>query len=289
MFELVHAWAEHSERNSGFETVYQTEGMNRATSGILEQYSGMHLNPNKTMPTVLAHRIVLLESVACSVLSRITQNDGLSADRPVRTAHHLVLTPSERPSGGPAGLLQSGWFCEDWSATSAYSGASGPLPTALAKPGELSVHPDWITLLARRVSNHTSTTAVLPSEESAADVVAAVEHSLGEELRWKFTFRTGTLQQQDGVLLTIADPSLTPLPTLANRDDGVMLTLSTSTPDTTAPTQESASNRPEGDRVELLPATLQPVNTSLSIPLVLLALLALGAIALAIAALAGWL
>ncbi|MBT5382813.1 MAG: hypothetical protein HOL13_08240 [Phycisphaerae bacterium] len=289
MFELVHAWAENPESNSGFETVYQTEGMNPATRRILEQYSGMHLLPNKTMPAALAHRIVLLEGVACSVLSRITQNDGPSADRPVRTAHHLVLTPSERPSGGPAGLLRSDWFCDDWSATSAYSGSSGPFSTALAEPEGLSVHPGWITLLARRVSNHTSTTIVLPTEESAADIIAAVEHSLGVEQRWEFTFRTGTLLRRDDVLLTIADPSLTPLPKLADRDDGVTLTLTTSTPDTTAPTQESASNRPKGDRVELLPATLQPANTSLSIPLVLLTLLALGAIALAFAALAGWL
>lgn len=289
MLELIHAWEDQREGGAGFATVYRTEGMSPATTGLLEQYSGMQLSSQDAMPPVLAHRIVLVDGVACSVLTCITQNEGLSPDRPVRTAHHLVLTPSERPASGPVPLLLSNWFCRDWARTSSYPGGQRPAAIAAATPGPLQAHSDWLALLARRVSSHTATTVIPLQGDHAADIVAAVEHDLSPAHRWTFTFLTGTESPPDGVLLVIAPPATAAATKRITRADGVTLKLTPTPPDTATASQTSPPIAPEIDRVELISATMQPANTTFSLPLTLLVVVAIGVIALVIAAAGGWL
>jgi hypothetical protein len=286
MLELIHAWNDH---DSSFATVHRTDGMSRATRRMLEQYSGIELSLPAVAAPVLAHRIVLVDGVACSILTRITQHEGPSGDRPGRTAHHCILTPSERPAAGPAAVLQSNWFCADWSTVSAYTSASLPSPAPRTRSASLDIHPEWLTLLTRRVGSHTATVVITPRGESAGDLIATIEQDLATQNQWEFTFLTGSDQHPDGVLLIAAELPSRIARRLTNRADGVTLTLSDAAPDAGIVSHEPITATPELDRVELIPATLQPANTTISLPLILLGILTIAVLGLAIAAIGGWL
>lgn len=286
MLELIHAW---SDRNSGFATVYRTDGISRATRRILEQYSGIELSLPAAAAPVMAHRIVLVDGVACSILTRITQHQGPTRDRPGRTAHHCILTPSERPAAGPAAVLQSNWFCTDWSTVSTYTGSSLPSPTPRTGAASLDVHSEWVSLLTRRVSSHTATAVITPRGESAGKLIAAIEHDLATRHQWEFTFLTSSDKHPDGVLLIAAELPSKIATRLANRADGVTLTLSDAAPDAGIASHEPTAATPELDRVELISATLQPANTTISLPLILLGILTIAVLGLAIATIGGWL
>ena len=289
MLELIHAWSDgHGDRDPGFRIVHHTTGMSERTTRTLERHSGMDLPGTGSATPVRAHRIMMLDGGLCSVLTTITQTAGSAPDRPGRTAHHLVLSPAERPTIGPVALVVSGWFREHWDEGAPPGDTPDPLPHHCELPPCPGVDPEWIRLLSRRVHAHAPTAILVPGPARCIDVLAAIERTTAPGQQWELTFLTNSDRMRDGVLLLAAQADTSPAARIAAAKEGVVLPLANP-----PPTRGQAHHLAEGDqlrqdRVELMPASMQLGPARLTGPVLLLIALAVAALAMVIAVLSGW-
>lgn len=291
MLELIHAWSgELHAGGPGFGTVHQTRGISERTARTLAMGSGMDLLRAGPAQPVFAHRIMILDGAPQSVLTRITQTDGPADDRPGRIAHHLVLTPSERPKIGPVALLVSEWFRSSWNDADKPTAVPPSLPTHCELPSCSGVDPEWLHLLARRAQNHAPMSILVPPPTPCIDLMAAIEQSLPTEQRWELTFLTDSSHNTDGILVRAARAGTKMAGQISAEPDSVVLSLKESP--STQDEQEPAADAEHAavDRVELAPAALELEPTRSSGPLiVILVLCAVASVAIAIAAIGGWL
>ncbi len=290
MLELIHAWSNNGQGEAGFTIVHRTTGMSKQTARTLEMLSGMDLPATGSVPPIRAHRIIMLDGIICSVLSSITQTTGPSPDRPCRVAHHLVLTPAERPKVGPVGLLMSGWFREAWDDTESPEPTPAPLPDHSELPSCPTLDPEWIRLLNQRATAHAATSILVPLPTCCINVVAAIEQTLPPSHQWELTFLTNTDRMRDGVLLLAAQVDSPPATRIAAAKEGVVLPLQK--PPAHSWAREGTGIEPPQnlvqDRVELVPNTLRLDPVRIPGLVIMLMLLAAAAVAITIAVIGGW-
>ncbi|MDP6601625.1 MAG: hypothetical protein QGH76_04950, partial [Phycisphaerales bacterium] len=250
--------------------------------------SGLDLPPTGAAIPVFAHRILILDGIPCSALTRISQTDGTSPDRPGRIAHHLILSAEERPSIGPVSLLRSGWFFDTWDESANLGSTPAPLPNQCEAFTPPNVDPEWMRILVQRVTAHAPTAIVVPTVARCIDVLAAIEQSLPTGRAWEFSFLTDTRLKTDGVLLLAAQSDTPAADFIANRYEGVVLSLHGSPTSSTPPLPHHEAEKALPDRVELLPAAMDADSGGLSAPVLLLIVLAMVAVSITIAVLGGW-
>jgi hypothetical protein len=285
MLELIHTWSDQMPGGAGFMTVYRTTGMSTRTTRALELRSGMELSSAAPGLPIRGHRTMMLDGVNCSVLSSITQTAGPSPDHPCRIAHHLVLTPGERPSISPVGLLMSGWFRTDWDGTSPSGADSPPLPDHAEFSVCHSLDPEWLRILNHRVAAHAGTSIMVPPSTRCIDVVAAIEQTLSPEAQWAFTFLTNTDRMRDAAILLAVHEGSPPARRIAAANEGVVLLLKNPP---TPISHATAIENSDTDQAEPTPTTLQLDPARVSGCVIAMAVIAAAALMAVIVAIAGW-
>jgi hypothetical protein len=289
MLELIHAWSDERQSHiAGFTIVHQSTGMSTRTARTLAHLSGIDLSTTGTVAPVHAHRVMQLDGQLCSVISSITQTPGPAPDRPGRVAHHIVLTPSERPEIGPVALALSDRLVTQWDPGSTHNEVPPAVPDHAEYPPDPEIDSEWIRLLTRRVHAHATTSALVPSSVRCIDLAAAIERATPASQQWELTFLTETDRMRVGVLLLAASAERPSGARIVEGKDGVVLSLSKSPPTREQSHEQFVPEPTAQDRVELAPASMEQEAARMTGPVILLVALAAGAIALVAAVLSGW-
>ncbi|WP_339688303.1 hypothetical protein [Gimesia maris] len=191
----------------GFCTVIATQGMARNLAERLESLSGYrhafavhdeyaHLNPVN-----YSHLKVTVGGQEYSVLSRIGDAGQDYTGRTNKLAHHVALTPSERPPAGPAYQLQQPGFCiEAWDSQTRYTEinchrlSSDHPPLTQCTSWSRWCDAGWAGVLAESAleGRNQSQTIIYPVEAGSSTLALVSEalQLLPEKQRWEVTFST---------------------------------------------------------------------------------------------------
>jgi len=205
--ELVYTSAPRGLRpgTSGYCTVAYSKGMSPSLIRLLESLSAYrplyaaHDPRSRNSPVMYTHYRYVVEGKRVHILSRISLTGADHTNRSNKIAHHLVLTPEERPAGGPAWLaMQPGVFFECWEGPPCHLPASRELPQGdyadlTARTwAETAGDAGWAGVLAYAFLRKPNEPAYL-----LYDPGAPVLHLLAEALafippeqRWDVTFNT---------------------------------------------------------------------------------------------------
>jgi len=135
--ELIYTSAPRGVRPgaSGFCTVAYTRGMPSTTIRLLESLSAYkhlyaaHDSRAASNPVAFNHYRYTISGRGCHVVSRISITAADHTNRSNTIAHHLLISPEERPVGGPAWLaLRQGVFVDSWNDEPRRFEASKSLP-----------------------------------------------------------------------------------------------------------------------------------------------------------------
>jgi hypothetical protein len=204
--ELVHASVEKGLRGgSGFSTALATRGMPVALERVLEEISAYDFDPSRAIGAdrvEWAHRLVMVQGIGYSVLSRTAPCGSDWSGRANRVAHHIVLQPGERAEAGPAWMLAKiGGFAVDAPAVGEPAvgpavprGERGPLPAHAW--AALGMDPGWAGVVAKTLLDYPGAACylVLPSGIDVLPLLEDVFGLLPEDRRWHVTFSTRFLR-----------------------------------------------------------------------------------------------
>jgi len=191
----------------GFATVLCTAGMASNISTRLETLSGYrHVfspqDPQASLnPVSWSHLRLTINGQATSILSRIAAYGVDYSGRTNKLAHHVVPTPVEMATAGPAWmLLQSSWVRTDWDG-SCQTPASGPeLPDGSQSVAvcqcwkQATGDAGWGGVAAESIANPVSKPLwIIFSIKQSASLLGLINESIAllpEAGRWRATFST---------------------------------------------------------------------------------------------------
>ncbi|NOY80010.1 MAG: hypothetical protein GXP31_03290 [Kiritimatiellaeota bacterium] len=205
--ELIYTSAPRGVRpgTSGFCTVAYTRGMSASTVRLLESLSAYkHLyaahDPRAARnPVVYSHYRYTISGRSLHILSRISAAAADHTNRSNTIAHHLVVSPTERPDGGPAWLaLQPGVFVESWDREPERLEGPKPLPrgdagSTVARTWHAAAgDAGWAGVLAYAFLRRPSDPAFLLFEpgQPMLELIAEALALLPPRRRWDVTFST---------------------------------------------------------------------------------------------------
>ena len=191
----------------GFCTVIATQGMARNLAERLESLSGyrhayaVHDEHAHLNPVNYSHLKVTVGGQEYSVLSRIGDAGQDYTGRTNKLAHHVALTPSERPPAGPAYQLQQPGFCiEAWDSQTRYTEinchrlSSDHPPLTQCTSWSRWCDAGWAGVLAESAleGGNQSQTIIYPVEAGSSTLALVSEalQLLPEKQRWEVTFST---------------------------------------------------------------------------------------------------
>ncbi|QDU16170.1 hypothetical protein CA11_39990 [Gimesia maris] len=191
----------------GFCTVIATQGMARNLAERLESLSGyrhayaVHDEHAHLNPVNYSHLKFTVGGQEYSVLSRIGDAGQDYTGRTNKLAHHVALTPSERPPAGPAYQLQQPGFCiEAWDSQTRYTEinchrlSSDHPPLTQCTSWSRWCDAGWAGVLAESAleGRNQSQTIIYPVEAGSSTLALVSEalQLLPEKQRWEVTFST---------------------------------------------------------------------------------------------------
>ncbi|MDG1838541.1 MAG: hypothetical protein P8I91_07055 [Phycisphaerales bacterium] len=281
MLELIHAWTT-AGGPPGFRTVSRSPDMSDATAELLITRSGLDVCYPGVASPVIAHRTLHMDGGLMSVLTRITQTPGPVPERPGRIAHHIVLTPDQRPDYGPVDLLTRASFLTSF--TEAGKVTQFQLPKSVEPADTIRIDDAWIDLICRRLASRHCTTILTPPTLRCDQVLASIAAAM-PDLGWLMTFVLGTDQHPDTTLLRVVEIGSTAADRLSIAGEGLIFSLA-DTPPQHPTTSSSEAGSSEADQ----PTPLR-LESAPGIPTAMLVLggIAIIAVVIAITTLGGWL
>ena len=205
--ELIYTSARRGLRpgTRGYCTVAFTQGMRPECIRVLESLSA-YKNPSSgprvnsgEPPISYSHYRYQLGGRSASILSRIGPAAADHTNRDNKIAHHVVLSPHERPAAGPGWLCaQPAFFTTSWSGEPQRIQMPKPVPDGVPGPGPATAWAQaagdagWAASLAYAFLARPSTTTYLianPDTDTLA-LTAEAMNLLPNERRWQVTFNT---------------------------------------------------------------------------------------------------
>lgn len=209
--ELIHASVPKGlHGDSGFAVVAMTAGMDSALVSVLKDLSAYDFDPRRAIGADgidHGHRIVSVQGIAHTVLSRIGPCGVDGSGRPNRIAHHVVVAASERPTAGPTVLAARLRFEE--SVPPVGQRQVGPVVPELASSHarvpaawtQAGYDPGLAGLAARMVLDAGGAPCYLVFDRpvEALPLIDDLLALLPEERRWMVTYSTRFLRAGPGV------------------------------------------------------------------------------------------
>lgn len=205
--ELIYTSAPRGLRvgSSGFCTVACTRGMAPNYAELLESLSGyapVHpvQHPRASLnPVAFAHWRFEIGGKPAHVLSRVAFAGADYSGRSNKFAHHVVLSPEERPEGGPAWLmLRPGFMLERWGDEPGFIDRPHAVPQGDDPPGPCDFwlrcagDAGWAGVLAQAFLDAERRPSCVLFEPGAPmlELLREALRLLPPPLRWQVTFNT---------------------------------------------------------------------------------------------------